>query len=486
MSYIDQLWRTPDGATVAAELDPAAPPAPILAEVVPWSAHDPASRRTLLRDEDWQTRFRRYDREGPGLVGASVDLPAATSTLVTLIVQELRGSDWVTCDDPALTAVLGFFRGETLSQADLFRKLIRTAGGPGEGYITTDRTPTGEWVYDIVQTPSMRDSGTGTVEIRTRPDAKRGSRWFKELSADRVQHFHVEDPEWAGLAWSPMRRALDDIEVYRRARRNMSRTLDSQLAMNGILWAKATAAASKWPDSIQAWSQRAIASDDGIEAVAPFTMATENKPEFVDIGRSTDDGLLEIADQALMSFARAMDMPTKMLMDGPGTSNHWGDYVINDAYADFTMHPRAAQACGVITVAHLRPWVAALPLTRGYNPQQLRVWFDDTRVRGKADTSSKVIELYRAGVATREAAAAAAALSPDQVFDLPEGMSEAEWWLITQSKSVCASPDEQDLEMIRPGVSAAPAGEPERPVVAGLGPFEGETASWGGLIPVTA
>lgn len=458
----------------------------LMASITPYTAFSGMlGRQQARRDLDWQKKGRKYDREGPGIVGAALDIPAATSTLASLTVQVYEDCEWQDSNDPLLKRILQLWAGKSCDQTELLRRLIRTLDGPGEGYQILHNDGQGDWWYQIAQTSNVTDGRNGQVEVRTRSTAQEGSRWHTIIDPQYVTHFHVADPEWEDEAWSPLRRGLPDLEQYRSACRTIGRNLDSQLAMNGIMWAEAVVGGSKWIQNYQSWAMRAINGDDGIEAVAPFPMSTVNEPKFIDVGRKDHSDQMAVADKNLISFARSMDTPTKMLVDGPGTANHWGDYIMNDYYADFTMSPRLRRAAGIVTAGHMRPWIKAIDAAASrYDPDKVRVWFEDSRIRTKTDNTDLICKAYEAGVANDSALAELAELRPDQIIQRPAEIDEYEAWLIRKTgnpsalAALAAEQGEVEGQQIRPGMRTNNPGEPTRPLEAGL-----EADYWDDLVP---
>lgn len=417
--------------------DPDAQHQNVAATVSSFSMLNRRDRQDLLTDETWQQKVRLYDREGPGIVGASLDMPAATSMLLEMCIRKRTASGFeIVKDDPVLTAILRMWRGESLDQRHLFSRLLRTLDAVAECYLVlwnADRP--GRLYWQLAQTTNVTDNRDGTVTIRERPGARRGDRWHRMIADRWCYHAMNSDLEWAGSPWSPLRRALPHIEQYKAAMRGISRNLDSQLAMNGVLWAKAVGEATQWPDSIKNWAARAISSDDGPESVIPFPMSTAEEPKFIDIGRKDHADQIEVANLFLKAFAQSSDLPTQMLLEGPGGgTNHWSAYLEGDFYADMTMAPRWQRACAIITETHLRPLLRGLPDTAGYlNPDDYSVWCDDVRIRTRTDNTERIIAGRDLGVTSREALAEAIGLEPEQVMELPDGITEFEAWLAARA-----------------------------------------------------
>ena len=473
---------------------PVGPADHVAAGVTPWPKIASSERRWCLEDAEWQSAVRKYDRLGdPGIVGATLDIPASTSHLLELCVRRRSQCGYggeVIHDDPLLTAVLGMWRGETYDQKHLFARLMRTLDAVGECYMVmwnADRP--GRIYWQLAQTTNCRDNKDGTTTIRTRPDARPGEQGHRTAPDHWVYRAMVSDLEWEGEAWSPVRRGLPHIEQYRSVMRNIGRNLDSQLAMNGVLWAQAAAVKPEWPEHMKAWSHRAITSDDGIEAVMPFVLVTAgDKPEFIDVGRGDHKDQIEVAELFLKSFAQSQDVPTNMILEGPAQGKFLNSFLESDYMADVVMSPRWQRACSLITESHLRPLLHALPseMTAHLKIDELEVWADDTRVRSRPDNSDKLIRLYELGVITREALAECASVDADQVLELPDGVTPFEAWLASRAPATLSNrergnpgvqgliDDDFDADRVMPGIIN---NEPDIPALA-PGSFEPPTPTF--------
>ena len=424
-------------------------------------------RLNSITDANWQTRLRHADREGPGIVGASLDMPAATSMLLELCVRRktARGYE-VIKDDPVIAAVLGMWRGESITQQHLFSRLIRTLDGPAECYLAlhnAEMLGQGRLYWQLAQTTQVTDNRDGTSIIRGRPDARQGDKHYAQVKNRWVYHAMNADLEWDGTAWSPLRRGLPHVEQYKAAMRTISRSLDSQLALNGILWAKAVGKATNWPDMIKSWAMRGVQADDTVESVSPFPMSTEEEPKFIETGRDVSDQQIRVAEFFLKTFAQSTDLPTQMLLEGPGQGTMWNSYLEGDFYSDMVMGPRWQRACAVITETHLRPLLRAIPRTAGHlNVDDLEVWADDTRIRTKTDNTQRIIDSRALGIPTREAVGEAIGLNPDQIMD-PDSEEYAEW-LIESGRAPAAEPAPVEPLALGVGDSTAddPPGEPSQ------------------------
>lgn len=449
----------------------------IAAEVTPWSAIGPRDRRLICSDADWQVQARTYAREGPGIFGSALDIAAAASSLLRLVIRRRTPNGWVeVTDDQHLTAVLALWAGRSSDQMQMFSNLVRSLDMVGEAYMVLHHQPgRGRLHWQLAQTTNVSDNRDGTSSIVTRPGARPGDRGHKIVPDNQVFHVWTPDLEWEDEPWSPMRRAIPHISDYRLVMRNIGRNLRSQLAVNGIVWSKADEHGIEWQDQLRGWAQRAFQSHDGVEAVMPFAMSTTEKPEWIDIGRGDHGDQIEVAQMFLKSFAQSIDLPTNLVIEGPGQGNHWSSYLENDWFAEVSMGPRWQRACQIITDTHLRPLLRALGARFGYNADDFQVWADDSALRGKTDNADRILSLWDRGLIDDAVLATSFGLTADDLRDYPPGVTSYENWLTTRNPALAGNAGfgptvtggdeelDEDPNRLVPGVTTGFDGPPDRP-----------------------
>lgn len=451
-------------------------PEPVTAAIVPLAAYDWSMSQSIASTEaDWQRVYRIADRDGPGFVGAASNMPALTSAMVGWTVQHRNRTTQVwedASDDAVAMATLRLFQGDRQDLEGLVRRMTRMLDGPGELIGVRERVGD-RHVYSIVSKPNMSVTRDGRVEIKTRPNAPKGSVWHRSVPQSDVMHVFNEDEEWPGMPTSPFQRVKPDLDGYRLVLRSLGRHYKSKLLTNGIMWAQATAQATSWPDEFSTWARHSALdhADADVRSLAPFPLNTASEPKWIRVGAEADPEDRELADWFLQAYARGTDLPIKMLTEGPGNGTHWSDFVTNTYYAQYVMFPRMATVANLLTQWVLRPWGRTLSVWGDRNPDDFRVWFDLSRVENQTDDAAKVLSIP--DIATRQARAEAAGLRPDQIMELPPGVSEAEWYMAVSGKT---------FAQFQPAArSAGPnAGQT---VVTGQAPTMGDTPATDGSGP---
>lgn len=403
------------------------------AAVTPWTRMTRSIRRENITDETWQQFARHCDLEGPGIVGACLDLAAAFAMMVTLCIQKRTPKGWETVDDdPMLSAILNSWHGGDIDQQALLAQLVRTSALVGEGYLLLHNRPgDGRMWWQLAQTINMTDNRDGTFTYLERQGLREGDPGHWRMANRWAFHFHCPDPAWAGRPWSQLRRGLPIIKQYKLAQRNLGRGLESQLIANGVMWAKATAAKTSWRDDFKAWSHAALTNDDGVEAVLPFLMEGGEPPEWMPIGRTDYGEQIETLDAFMLAFAQSQDWPTKLIIEGPAQGKYSNSLLEGDHVRTVVMRPKLANAANVITETHLRPLLRGLPNTRGYKPDAYRIWFQDDALSVQPDTTDDIKWAYQHGLIDPDHAADCLGIDPGKRLSRPEGVSDYEHWALS-------------------------------------------------------
>lgn len=431
---------------------PAHKPDRLEAAVTPWNRMSRSLRREYVTDDTWQQFARHCDLEGPGIVGACLDLSAAFAMMVTLCVQKRTPKGWETVDDdPMLSAILNSWHGGDIDQQALLAQLVRTSGLVGEGYLLLHNRPgDGRMWWQLAQTVNMTDNRDGTFTYVERPGLRDGDPGHWTMANRWALHFHCPDPMWAGRPWSQLRRGLPIIKHYKLAMRNLGRGLESQLIANGVMWAKTASAKSGWREDFKAWSYESLTNDQGVEAVLPFLMDGIEELNWTPIGRSDYGEQIETMDAFLLAFAQSQDWPTKLITEGPAQGKYSNSLLEGDHVRTTVMAPKLSNACSVITETHLRPLLRGLPNTRGYAPDAYRIWFDDSALSVQPDTTDDVKWAWQNGLIRPDAAADRLKIDPGQRLERPAGVSEYEHWAIsTGAAKVSSNSGPPQLEQLQ-------------------------------------
>lgn len=402
-------------------------------------------RSTGSRGGDWQQKVIRYDREGPGIVGYYLDTVALLASLCPL-VPSVRGRDgkWVRSDDPVLNAIAAGYRTPLFEQHELVAQHVRAREGVGEAWII--------WSEDIgwhiitvpnVVSASGADGAVQWTDLYGIARKTPGAQVYKSWQPDPWQ-------PW--LPTSPMRRALPNVRRIHSAMRTQIRAADSRLVTNGMV---------AFPDENEmrplrtehpegqdhrldgvdqiiadymALSQKAFSDDDSIAATVPFPYIGP-KAEVVELGRDIDEHAMKMETAGIEGFARDVNFPAKLLVDGPGDSNHWNEWVLQEVQQKMGLAPKLMPVCADITTVYFRPMVARVRNQVGLwdiDPARVRLEPDYSFLTAKPDKAGSAIGAYRDGVIGREECLDA--LGFEELMELPKGLTEYEHWQIVTGK----------------------------------------------------
>lgn len=412
----------------------------------------PARVRTPLRDTDWQTRVRRYDEEGPGVVGQYLDVRAFIASQAATVVQVNTLSGWKTLEatqsaTPEEKLLLGLVQRIFLSYANRdqdFAELVfdhaRALSGVAECAIGT--VP--GYGRIVAQAPEMK--GTAGAWTWRSPEDE----WLPLLAPIR-SHTYNRAKANRKEPYSPLRRALPDIERIVMSAHGQLRPLASRIVSNGIIRVPFPRDPDASDDLLYDFLD--AADSDVIDLrymgsaikdsrrLVPHMYEGDESLEWIDVGRNLDPGLLQLEEKALESFARSVAMPLKLILDGPGNAKYSNEDALMAAFLRHDVAPLIAQVYRAINKSYLRPRLAELvkaarttyasndgfmwATLRALDVESVALAGDVEPMLVTENRAEFALEAYKMGITTRGSVARAIGVD---VLDIPDGMSDYNHW----------------------------------------------------------
>lgn len=448
----------------------------------------------------WQEKVKDYDRNGPGIAGYYLDTVALMASLCPLYVSVRTPSgDWERSDDPILQVALDAWKGTLMSQPDLVFHAVR--GRESLGRVWNIKDP--ETGHNVVsQITNLDDNRVGWRDLYGRP---RITPIFAADGSVLVWRSWYPDPYEMWEPTSPMRRALPNLRRLRSNVRNQTRAFDSRMTTNGILNfpIDPASAASRPFDGIDGPQQGtggpqgvpqeirdymelaklAHEDDEGVAAMVPFPRVG-TPAVWTAVGREIDMGALEGERVALEGFARDVNFPQQLLTFGPGSANHWNEFLMQETAVKLSLAPKLQPVCNDVLVFHLIPMIhrfrsSLTEWRRSVDPRHVKIEFDLSFLLRRP---SQVMELFRAyelGIATREQVAEELGLKGD-LLAIPNGMSAYEHWeLATPGKGAPYAEVDREGNLIVPDPAAMGGAPPMDPAALPGAPLPADPAAAG-------
>lgn len=407
----------------------------------------PASQlRSKLRSglgsgaQSWQRKVIAYDRNGPSVLGYYLDTVSLLASLCPLVPEvQGKGGVWTRSDDPALIATLAGFQSQMFSQSELLSLPVRHLDAVGESWLLYSV----DVGWCVATVPNVVAQPGGVVEFTDPFGTKR------RVPPDRAWKLWVQDPYEPWLPRSACQRALPDLRRLNAATRNQTRTAESRLVMNGMiafppddgptraLGTTAQSTDDTPPEGVErtvedfiALGREAFDDDDSPAAVIPFPYVG-GKAEYVQLGRSIDEGVIEVEKAALEAFARGVNFPAQLLTVGPGAANHWNEWLLQESQHKMGLAPKLLPVCEAITAVYYRPTLRKMReriASWDVDPEKVRVGFDMSFLTQKPDQSSQALAGWMQGVLSLEGVAELLKVPKSSLMVIPDGMTEYEHW----------------------------------------------------------
>jgi hypothetical protein len=211
-------------------------------------------------------------------------------------------------------------------------------------------------------------------------------------------------------------------------------------------------------------AQKAYSDDDSVAAIVPFPYLGQPAVP-VELGRDIDQFAIPMEDKGIEGFARDVNFPAQLLTSGPGTSNHWNEWLLAEIQQKMGLAPKLIPVCADITTIYVRPMVRQIRNRVGswdIDPARVRVAPDYSFLASKPDKAGKAIEAYRAGVIDRDECMAE--LGFKEPFQLPKGLTEYEHWQIVNGRPGAPYVEvDGEGRVIIPDAGGSPFGEAPPP-----------------------
>lgn len=405
------------------------PPAPAehVARVAAAQAVTPAFTRTQPRTrQPWQQRARFFS-EHLGLIRFANGLMAQTAARCELRVEKLVDPvrrQWEPADDdPVLSEVLETYQGRDAdSPSDLVARQVWHYQGTGECYLIVEADEAGgglSWSVRSTQAVRWQNNGALVMDL---PGGSERDGTARLLPLEVVRRMWVPDDEWSAYAKSPMKGVIADCERYWALARRIRREAESTL-VNGFMFTPGYAHTPITPPNPQRpgddpgtklardyyrIAEAAFGDDDSVAAVAPWELHYDSRdpqkdpmpPQFIYPGRMLDPHGIEHRTEAVESIARGLDLPQRLVVQGPGEGNHWSDWLVQESFFTSALAPTMDRVTHAdLTAAFFRPVIREL-VARGRwlgNPDIYRVGYDPAPVIVHPDKASSSISLYGLG-----------------------------------------------------------------------------------------
>lgn len=301
--------------------------------------------------------IEQIDIHGPGFVGWWLD---NRSTLVSQTPVIITVDGVILTDEHPeyrlLNSLLSHFRNQLETQVQIFFRLARILSTYGEVWI--GRMQNYGWsVWARKELSVYKDSPYAVNPVTG------------EKQPVEIQKRWIPSPHNFMVPYTPLTRAIPEIRRYRSAVHAQVADADSRLVSNGMLFfpeegytqTGARAAEQKMTEYVRLAQarradQRYLPGSQDPSTLAPFPM-TGPPPNHVTLARRLDSVLIELEKKALEAFARAVNIPLKLLVEGPGTAKYSNEDAIIQAYIRDDIQPLVNHIIGMIEDIYLRPTV---------------------------------------------------------------------------------------------------------------------------------
>lgn len=330
-------------------------------------------------------------------------------------------------EDGLAAELMARLAGGVGGQAGFLRAFAPQLLTPGVGYmvgipsvLTADR-------WGVHSADEIRLSAASHPEFPGVPlwEVRRGegmTEWEVMPPGTLAVKAHRPHPRFSWEPDSPVRGAMPILRELTLLTQHVEAMATSRLAGAGIF---AMDSSIQFPQGWDKWVEEFLATvtkpiQDRMlaGAYAPFPMRVPvakgekiaDKLHHLMFNTPFDEHSMRLRGEALTRLATAMDMPAKILTGE--SSNHWGDWHVDEQGITIHAEPNLELICDALTVGYLRPGIllgerrlaaeAGAPnvvqLREATRPEpgqpELIVWYDTSDLHTQPDTAGNALQLY--------------------------------------------------------------------------------------------
>lgn len=336
----------------------------------------------------------------------------------------------VALDNGMAVELVARFAGGVGGQSALLRAFAAHLLTPGVGYLVgiPALAAADRWTVhsaDEVRLSTASDPRFPGVALW---DVRRGEGaqdWEQMPPGTLAVKTHRPHPRFAWEPDSPVRGALPILRELSLLTQHVEAMATSRLAGAGILamdngitfpggW-------EKWVEEFLDATTKPIRDRMLAGAYVPFPVRVPvgkgqkvaDKIHHLMFNTPFDEHSMKLRGEALDRLATAMDMPAKILTGE--SSNHWGDWHVDEQGITIHAEPNLELICDALTVGYLQPALRGAerlaagepadnvvqlrqaPPPRDPAEPQIIVWYDTSELRSEPDQSGDAFELYDRG-----------------------------------------------------------------------------------------
>lgn len=396
------------------------------------------SAKQKLTNTSRQAEIRRYDDEGPGFVGQYLDTRSHLGTQAKTVVK-LRGGrshDWTVLgeaqqmgerDQFILALVMHLFnafRNNDQEPLELMFDMQRALSGVAEcalGYVPG-------YGAVVAQQPELQMTSTGwtwTNEAGQRLPFVKPQRAYTYARGKGNRR----EP------YSHLMRALPDIRRYVMSVHGQMRPIASRLVANGMVRLPVSRNPEASDDIFLDMIESADADTQDLRYLTsapdprrhmPLMYEGDEVMEWIDMGRSLDQGLLVMETRAVEAFARSVPMPLKLILEGPGAAKYANEDTLLASFLRQDIQPLVNTSYGYVNRQYLRPKLREMVRKAHADTTGSEIWkliatINPDDVALSADVESMILptnngelglEAYKMGLVDGEDVARSLGLAP--------------------------------------------------------------------------
>lgn len=331
-----------------------------------------------------------------------------------------------------MEALIGRIKPAYQTQTQMREQALRLQRSVGQHAIIATGNSDSTASYAVAHPDALRKAKQNDTEkwfaYATRPAAKAGDAGWVEYPVERLTRHHIPDPVWPDLPASDLTAVVHLMQTYCDVVEAAQATVQQRKISSNLLHVKLDERqVSEWgdPDDADGEDGQTVEEETltslyetwrkgyeqgGIPRIAPHLLWWQGSVDHIDLGEifptETVAGLQALSQRAV----EGLPIPNVWLLDGIGTTNHWGDAEVRRELHTQAVYPELETHDRAFTEHCFWPMIRSVlespehrtVLEGGIDVEGWELRSDRSLIDVKSDNTGQMIDLFKCGLVSRE------------------------------------------------------------------------------------
>ena len=344
------------------------------------------------------------------------------------------------------------------TQKQMREQSIRLQQSPGvHGIVITGHGPGGGG-FSVAHPETLikpKSGSTSTFVFKTRENAKPDQPGWNEYPLNRLTRHYIPSDMYDEEPASSLEPALEFMKMYCSMLEAAMATVDQRKVASSLIHLKLDEPeTSEWgehdpkaaPGENQPSAEKQVVMDmmstwrkgyeeGGLARILPHLLLWQGDVNLIELGAILPPETMQSLQDVARRGVEGLPIPNIWLLDGTGTSNHWGDAELRRELHNQTIYPALEIHDHAWTIHAFQPLIhsllgddpSATALDGANDPNLWELRSDRNCIDVKSDNTAMWIDLAKCGLLSLQGLVDKVPdLEMEDLVEIPEGISESE------------------------------------------------------------